>query len=102
MNDKSCVGCKYLYSEAIGYSNYTWEDNEARCAKDRNDNLPASIPFGWIKELDNWIATKGSRCVLYSPLDRRMVAMDVDGEDGPGDFTHDEEAILAILKHSGR
>ena len=101
-NLKSCVGCKYLYSVGLGYSNYTWDETEVRCAQDGNKNLPADQPDNWNEEPDNWPATNDSRCVLYSPLSGRMVAMDVDGEDGPGDFTHDEEAILAICKHSGR
>ena len=41
VNEKSCVGCKFLYSEGKGYSNYTWEETEVRCAKDKNPNLPA-------------------------------------------------------------
>jgi len=31
-----------------------------------------------------------------------MVTLDVDGEDGPVDYTDDEEAIVAICAHSGR
>jgi hypothetical protein len=103
MNEKSCIGCKYLYSEGIGYSNYTWMATEVRCAKNRNNNLPAEEPYNRKKQPDNWSATKDSRCELYSVLlTGEMVAMDVDGEDGPADFTQDEEAIVAICVHSGR
>lgn len=49
---------------------------------------------------DNWDKTNKSRCELYAPGDK--VAMDVDGDDGPADFTKDEEAIAAICAHSGR
>lgn len=100
MNEKSCVGCKYLYSEGMGYSNYTWEDTKVLCAKNRNTNLPAEEPYDWKKEPDNWPKTESARCELYAPGE--MVELDVDGEDGPADHTQDEEAIAAICAHSGR
>lgn len=100
MNEKSCVGCKYLYSEGSGYSNYTWEETDVRCAKDRNPHLPADEPYDWKKEPDNWPMTKDSRCELYAPGE--MVALDVDGEDGPADYTEDAEAIAAICAHCER
>lgn len=100
MNDNSCVGCKYLYSEGQGYSNYTWEETEVRCAKDKNLNLPADKAYDWTPESDNWPKTKDSRCDLYAPGE--MVALDVDGEDGPADYTQDEDAITTICTHSGR
>ena len=100
MNKKSCVGCKFLYSEGQGYSNYTWEDTEVRCAKDKNPNLPAPEGCDWTPQGDNWPKTNTSRCELYAP--GGMVTLDVDGEDGPATYTQDEEAIAAICEHSGR
>lgn len=93
-------GVQVLYSEGQGYSNYTWSENEVRCAKDKNKNLPADAPFGWNIQNDNWPNTSESRCDLYAPGE--MVAMDVEGDDGPADHTQDEEAIAAICEHSGR
>ncbi len=100
MNEKSCVGCKFLYSEGQGYSNYTWEDTEVRCAKDKNQNLPAPEGCDWTPHCDNWPKTNASRCELYAAGE--MVALDVDGDDGPATYTQDEEAIAAICAHSGR
>lgn len=100
MNDKSCVGCKFLYSKGLGYSNYTWEENEVRCAKDKNPNLPAEEGFDWTPQNDNWAKTNASRCELYA-VGGEMVKLDVDGDDGPADYTQDEEAIAAICEHSG-
>lgn len=99
---QSCVGCKFLYTEGTGYSNYTWESDDVRCAKDRNPNLPDEKPYDWNLKADddNWPKTSTSRCELYA--DGPMVTMDVDREDGPADYTEDEEAIEAICKHSGR
>lgn len=100
MNEKSCVGCKFLYTVGTGYSNWTWLDNEVCCAKNNNQNLPAEEPFDWDASEDNWPKTKESRCELYAAGD--FVKLDVDGEDGPADYTADEEAIVAICDHSGR
>jgi hypothetical protein len=99
---KSCVGCKFLYGQGVGYSNYTWEDTEVHCAKDRNPHLPQSEPYDWKREpeADNWDKTKESRCALYAPGE--YVTLDVDGEDGPADSSTDQEQIDAIVKHSGR
>lgn len=100
MNEKSCVGCKFLYGELAGYSNYTCEDTEIRCAKDKNPNLPAMEPDDWVETPDNWKATTAARCELYAPGEK--VTLDVDGEDGPADHTTDEEAIAVICAHADR
>lgn len=99
-NEKSCVGCKFLYSEGLYYSNYTWEETEIRCAKEKNPNLPVKEGYDWNLKEDNCSATNQSRCELYSP--GPMVELDVDEENGPADFTQDEEAIVAICLHSNR
>lgn len=98
--DKSCVGCKFLFTQGTGYSNYTWIDNELSCAKARNPALPVEEGCDWTKEPDNCPATKAGRCELYAPGE--MVCLDVDGEDGPADHTQDEEVIVAICEASGR
>lgn len=100
MNEKSCIDCKFLYSEDSGYSNYTWVDTDVRCAKDQNPNLPHEEPDNWNKSSDNWARTNTTRCELYDP--GPMVALDVDGDDGPADYTQDEEAITAICEHCQR
>ena len=100
MNEKSCVGCKYLYTQGHGYSNYTWEETRVECAKDKNKNLPSDEPYDWNEVDDNWPATNASRCDLYATGEK--ICLDVDGENGPADDTSDEEAILAICEHSGR
>jgi hypothetical protein len=98
----SCVGCKWLYQEGTGYSNYTWENDDVRCALDRNPNLTAERPSDWNQDAatDNWPATNRSRCDRYAPGE--YVALDVDGEDGPADKTTDEDQIRLICEHSGR
>lgn len=100
MNEKSCVGCKYLYTYGSGYSNWTHLDDVVCCAKNRNPNLEDEEPDDWNMEDDNWPKTNASRCELYSPGE--MVRLDVDGEDGPADYTDDEDAIAAICEDSGR
>lgn len=98
---KSCLGCKFLYAHDSGYSNWTVESTDIKCALDKNPHLPADEPYDWNQkvEADNWAATQASRCERYAPGD--FVRLDVDGERGPADETNDAEAIAAIVAHSG-
>lgn len=102
MGNKTCVGCKFLYSEGDGYSNYTWLSDEVRCALDKNLKLPAERPSDWKRDTasDNWPKTRDMRCESYSP--GIYVELDVDGLDGPADYTDDKEQIEAICKDTGR
>ena len=95
---QSCVGCKFLYAQAEGYSNYTVENTSVRCAKDLNDKLPADEPYDWGKT-DNWPATMYGRCDQYSPGE--YIMLDVDHEDSIDSLTEDEEQRRAISIHSG-
>jgi hypothetical protein len=102
----SCVGCKYLYEEGEGYSNYTWEDTRVECALRNNPNLPAYRPYGWfdktpmIPENDKWVKTNNARCERYIP--GPYVMLDIDHENGPVDFTNDEEIIGLICAQTKR
>lgn len=103
-NEKSCIGCKFLYEQDRGYSNYTVEETEVLCARDRNPNL-ANVaspmrPWDWNQQDDNWSATKEARCELYAP--GKLVGLDVDGEESISSQTDDLEQIEAIAAHSGR
>lgn len=106
MSCNSCVGCKFLYTQQEGYSDYTVTDEFIECALDKNPNLPADEPIDWRSDMstgeDNWPATQNSRCGSYSPIEeeREHVVLDVDKEIGPADCTDDEEAVDAICKHA--
>ena len=100
MSENSCIGCKYLYTKGVGYSNWTHLDDDVYCAKNRNPNLPSAEPYDWNRVNDNWPKTNTSRCEWYSAGE--MVRLDVDGYDGPADYINDEEVIAAICEHSGR
>lgn len=100
-NEKSCIGCKFLYTQDHGYSNYTVEETEVCCAKNRNPNLrDAMRPWDWNEKDDNWPSTKDARCDLYAP--GPSINLDVDGEDSISSQTEDLEQIEAIAAHSGR
>jgi hypothetical protein len=99
-NERSCVGCKFLYSWDSGYSNYTVEETEMHCAKSRNANLPASRPWDWNEADDNWPMTNASRCELYAPGER--IHLDVDGEDSVAGQSNDAEQVAAVAASSGR
>lgn len=94
MNEKSCVGCKFLYGHDEGYSNYSVENTSMICALNRNPNLPSGQPWDWTREPDNWPKTNESRCERYAP--GTEVRLDVDGEDKVEDQTQDPEVIAAI------
>jgi hypothetical protein len=94
MSEKSCVGCKFLYSHDRGYSNYTVEETEMICAKDRNSKLPADVPYDWKQEPDNWPHTNESRCDLYAA--GPFIRLDVDGEYTAAQQTDDAEVIALI------
>lgn len=100
--NKSCAQCKFLYFHDSGYSNYTVEETEVKCALGKNPNLPALKPYDWRRKgsSDNWKMTNKSACANFSM--GRQVYLDVDNEDGPADYTEDEEVIEAVIKHSGR
>ena len=91
----SCWGCKFLYAQEDGYSNYTVMETAIKCALKHNKNLPADEPYDWKPEPhDNWPATMTSRCERYAP--GVFVRLDVDGEEPARSQTSDEEQIAAI------
>jgi hypothetical protein len=94
MNEKSCLGCKFLYSQDLGYSNYTVTDTEICCALHLNSNLPAEEPYDWKREDDNWPKTKDSRCDRYAVGE--MIHLDVDGDVTVESETSDPEVIEAF------
>ena len=98
----TCVGCKYLYSIGRGYSNYTWENTEINCALDKCAKYPADIPYDWQRQTgeDNWPVTNQSRCKSYEP--GPFIELDVDGDNGPADFSEDIAQISSVSLHSGR
>ena len=93
---KSCVGCKYLFRQDTGYSNYTVLETEIDCIRNRNSNLPQNEPYDWKEDAaeDNWPATNDSRCELYA--EGPQVYLDCDGEEKPEDFTTDAEVLAAF------
>jgi hypothetical protein len=94
------MGCKFLYEQDHGYSNYTVEETDMECAKNRNPHLPSARPWDWHKENDNWPKTRESRCDLYAP--GKLVSLDVDNEETVESQTDDAEQLEAIRAHSGR
>lgn len=110
---KSCVGCKFLYGDGSGYSNYTWEETNVTCTKGKNPNLPKEQPYDWnmSEDKDNWGPTQDGRCELYK--EGSYIVLDPDREcwpreragklciDEPIDFD-DEEQYEAIVDDDGR
>lgn len=75
----SCAGCKYLWSNGDGYSDYTWMNTYIQCMQDRNPILEKKEwerPSDWPddgKDLRNivrvvdWEPLVNSRCPEYDP-----------------------------------
>ena len=63
---QSCVGCKFLYEQDDGYSNYTVTDTSVICALDLNKDLPGERPWDWRPQPDNWPKTMYGRCDKYA------------------------------------
>ena len=97
--EQSCLGCKFLYTQDSGWSNWTVEETEVRCALRANPNLPADQPWNWTTGGgDNWPATNASRCVNFAA--GPSVSLDVEGETHPRDCTDDPETIAAVCAHA--
>lgn len=100
MNERSCVGCKFLWADGDGYSDWTWMETYTRCARGKNPLLTGDVnqPYDWTKEPDNFPATMSGRCDLYSP--GPYITISPDGE--PDDEPIDDEQRAAIVESCGR
>lgn len=104
MNEKSCVGCKFLYGDGSGYSNYTWMDTFVRCALGKNPKLTErhDEPEGFAAKApqdteDKWPPTMNGRCERYAS--GVYIVLDPDREEYPGDTKGaDDEQVRAICK----
>lgn len=94
----SCVGCKFLFLQDKGYSNYTVEETEVHCLLGLNSKLPDQQPWdGLSDENDLWEATRNGRCSHYGP--GPQVRLDVDGETTYRDFDlHPDVAAIWFAK----
>lgn len=100
----SCIGCKFLYGDGSGYSNYTWMDTWVRCAKKRNPALikDVEVPFDMETDVDSedkWPPTMNGRCDLYAL--GPYIILDPDREEHPSTKTDDKEQIAAICEADG-
>ena len=97
MNKKySCYGCKYLYKNGTGYSDWTWESTEITCAKGLNDNLPIEEPSNYDDDMTGrlrWLARLACECDEYSQ--GSMVTVSPDGNVLDG--SQDDKQMRAIL-----
>jgi len=101
----TCRGCKFLYLDGSGYSNYTWMETYVRCAMSANPALleDQDEPLNWQQQpegVDVWPPTMDGRCGLYAP--GVLITLDPDREDNPRDNSTDEEQIAAILAADGQ
>ncbi len=94
---QTCGGCKYLYSEGIGFSDDDRTATRLACALGNAETLPIEIDVRQKMEA-GVIAT--TRCEHYNT--GRMINLDVAGRDGPAQHSFDEAQVRAVAEHSGR
>lgn len=97
----SCCGCKFLFGNGEGYSDWTWLDTEVTCAKGANPQLPADDPYDWKNDKpdeDQWDPTKNGRCALYDP--GPFITLSPDRSESPEKLGADEE-MSALLRAGG-
>jgi hypothetical protein len=97
MNEKSCVGCKFLFGDGNGYSDYTWMDTGVRCARERNPKLPVDEPYDWQMEPDNLPATMEGRCDLYSP--GPYITISPDGNPNSDPIDDEQKQAIADARY---
>lgn len=105
---KSCAGCKWVYEQDEGYSNWTVESASLICIMNNNPNLPADLPYDWSHRntrydesiVDNWDITKNSRCDLYQNVAPHRVNVDVEVEHGKLSeyFLDYDDEVYNVLK----
>lgn len=83
--NRSCLGCKFLYTQEEGYSNYTVTDYTICCALEKNPELLARSekPCDW---------NQGQ--FASQPTE--------DNQDDLVDMCQDVEQLVVICEHSGR
>lgn len=99
--NNSCLGCKFLYENGTGYSNYTWMETYLLCALDRNHNLLSGeieSPYGFEDQKeDRFNPTKNSRCEKYDK--GVFITLPPDRDEDLCDESEDFEQIDLIWSH---
>lgn len=102
-SNKSCLGCKFLYSDGTRYSNFTWMDTYVRRALGRNEALKGDIEepddLADDPENDTWAPTMNGRCDRYSL--GVHITLDPDRDNHPCFQSKDREQIEAICNADG-
>ena len=105
MNERSCVGCVFMYFQDHGYSNWTVDETTVHCAQDMNPELKGGPdrPYDWLTPQgeDRWPATMHRRCELYANIDAQA-HLDVDGQDSIDDMIPHPFFASIIKQHSER
>lgn len=82
----SCFGCKFLYGDGDGYSDWTWLETDVSCALNNNPQLPKSECYDM--GIEEMLEKIGGRCEQYSP--GPYITISPDGERD-GDFCDEEQ-----------
>lgn len=103
----SCEGCKFLYADGEGHSDYTWMDTWIRCALDKNAYLKEhgfQEPLDWKEEsnlLKRIAIFNNQQCDRYERGEFIQVSPDGNLCSYDSNGIHDDEQLLAIAEHRG-
>ena len=93
---KSCKNCVFFWRDGTGYSDYTWEDTEARCFLGLNPGLPKSEAYdGDLPELNF-----AEACITYKesyPSDGKPPCISPDGNLSEG-----EERVARLIRETSK
>ncbi len=93
----TCRGCKYLYSEGVGYADDDRTATRISCALDQQPALPVTVAVEDSVQ-DQAAILNGCQQHCAGP----HISLDVLGSEGAGLFSSDAEQVDAITRHSGR
>ena len=104
---KSCFGCKFLYGDGQGYSNWTWMDTFLICALSQSEKLKSGEvqkPYTAYEQREpltpereaELLNLTGPRCSFYSP--GPFVELCPDRDEEYKDLCIDEDQYEAIKK----
>ena len=96
-SEPHCEGCKYLYSEGVGFSNDQRTGTRLSCALNRQADLPKELA---LSESGQEVSKTLLACDGYAS--GRYLSFDVMGYEGASLYSFDTEQIDAITAHSKR
>lgn len=95
----SCYGCKYLYSDGTGYSDWTWMETNLCCALDKNNALPVEMPFDF--DSDKIKTIRWAAILIPCEQYAQGIHITVTPDGNLPNWSNDGDQMRAIIRHQG-